>query len=120
LEATIEAFAVNTALFALEAMSTDDGIVTLDEEPIPVVTVSPWLGAGKVREALDGISLEEAFAQIQARRTAATTPDKSVKQVEVETPAAIEGRNRLGSAGRRVLRAIIAKDGLLPAVDEAD
>src|ERR1700733_10067026 len=31
----------------------------------------------KVREALDGISLEEAFAQIQARRTAAPTPDKS-------------------------------------------
>jgi hypothetical protein len=49
----------------------------------------------KVREALDGISLEEAFAQIQARRTAAPTPDKSVKQVEVETPAA--SKEEIGS-----------------------
>src|ERR1039457_3297125 len=39
----------------------------------------------KVREALDGISLEEAFAQIQARRAGAPTPDKSVKEAELET-----------------------------------
>jgi hypothetical protein len=49
----------------------------------------------KVREALDGISLEEAFAQIQARRTAAPTPDKSVKQAELETLAA--SKEEIGS-----------------------
>ena len=40
----------------------------------------------KVREALDGVSPEEAFQpQIEARRTAAPKPDKSVKQAELET-----------------------------------
>lgn len=39
----------------------------------------------KVREALDGISLAEAFSQIQSRRTATPAPDKSVKQAELET-----------------------------------
>ena len=49
----------------------------------------------KVREALDGITPDEAFAQIQARRTAAPTPDKSVKQAELETLAA--SKEEIGS-----------------------
>jgi hypothetical protein len=42
----------------------------------------------KVREALDGISLDEAFEQIQARRLGTPTPDKSVKHTELETLSA--------------------------------
>jgi len=49
----------------------------------------------KVREALEGISWEEAFAQIQARRNATPTPDKSVKQAELETLAA--SKEEIGS-----------------------
>jgi hypothetical protein len=43
---TVAAFAVNAAVVEPAAMTTDDGIVTLDEEPMPVITVRPWLGAG--------------------------------------------------------------------------
>ncbi|MEI9975265.1 MAG: DUF1998 domain-containing protein [Ignavibacteriota bacterium] len=49
----------------------------------------------KVREALDGVSPEEAFAQIQRRHTATPTPDKSVKHAELETLAA--SKDEIGS-----------------------
>jgi hypothetical protein len=49
----------------------------------------------KVREALDGISLDEAFAQIQARHLGAPTPDKSVKRTELETLVA--AKEEIGS-----------------------
>lgn len=38
---TVEAFAVKAAVVEPAVTNTDDGIVTLDEEPMPVVTVSP-------------------------------------------------------------------------------
>ena len=74
----------------------------------------------KVREALDGVSLEEAFAQIQARRAGAPTPDKSVKQAELETLAA--SKEEIGSDQPEggFLRPLIAEDDLGPAMDEAD
>ena len=74
----------------------------------------------KVREALDGISLEGAFAQIQARRTGCAHAGQVGQAGGTGDAGRIEGRNRLGSAGRRFLRPIIAKDCLGPAVDEAD
>jgi len=49
----------------------------------------------KVREALEGISLEEAFAQIEARRAGTPAPDKSVKQAELETLSA--SKEEIGS-----------------------
>lgn len=39
----------------------------------------------KVRAALEGLSDEEVFAEIQSRRTGAAEPTKTVKQAELET-----------------------------------
>lgn len=49
---------------------------------------------GKVKKALEGISDEEAFAEIRARGAGFLQPDKSVKQVELET--LIASKDELG------------------------
>jgi hypothetical protein len=49
----------------------------------------------KVREALDGISPDEALAQIQMRRMGTSPQDKSVKQAELETLTA--AKEEIGS-----------------------
>jgi hypothetical protein len=43
---TVEAFSVNPALVDPAAIVTDEGTVTLAAPPVPVVTVSPPVGAG--------------------------------------------------------------------------
>ena len=74
----------------------------------------------KVREALDGISLDEAFAQIQARRTRRAHAGQIREAHGTGNAGRRKGRDRLGSARRRFLRPMLAQDDLGPAVDEAD
>jgi hypothetical protein len=65
---TVEAFSVNPALFDPAAIVTDEGTVTLAAPPVPVVTVSPPVGAGAdivtVHEAEPGVV---TVAGVQAR-----------------------------------------------------
>ena len=46
---------MNAAVVEPAAMTTDDGIVTLDEDRMPVITVRPWLRAGA-----DALTMHEA------------------------------------------------------------
>ena len=60
----------------------------------------------KVREALDGISLDEAFAQIQARHAGRANSGQVRQAHGTGNAGSREGRDRLGSARRRFLRTI--------------
>lgn len=53
----------------------------------------------KVKKALEGISDEEAFAEIRASGAGFLQPDKSVKQVELET--LIASKDELGDGSQR-------------------
>jgi hypothetical protein len=73
--------------------------------------LEPEMGRAKVREALDGVSAEEAFQQIQTRRSATPPPEESVKQAELETLTAAKeemGTNQIeGVFYARALRASV-------------
>ena len=74
---------------------------------------------GAVKAGLEGISDDEAFAEIQARRLGGAKADKSVKVAELETLVA--PKTKLARIGRRdLLRTGVAAVGLGPPVDGAD
>ena len=70
-----------------EAVRTEllDAVWDYLEIVVTMADLERELGRAKVREALDGVSAEEAMAQIQMRRIGTPPQDKSVKQAELET-----------------------------------
>ena len=71
-----------------------------------------------VAAALEGLSDEDVFAEVQARKQGRTPGlDKKVKQAEFETLVSEQGGDRLRQARRRLLRPKPAEEVLGPALD---
>ena len=73
-----------------------------------------------MKAGLEGISDDEAFAEIQVRRFGGAKTDKPVKVAELETLVASKDEVGEDRPEGSVLRTCVTSDGLGPPVDGAD